>query len=230
METDGRSDLRKNNDLRKIALELSIANDASSSCYMELGGTKLLCVVRGPRISQRTGTFSDRGQVECEITYAPFAFSPSQKYAVSEERVMAQLIIEALECSILLEKYSKCVISLYITVLEARGGELGTAITCASAALASASIELRSLVHASTVALVHDVLYVDPTLEELNRATAVMTLATLSTNGHIAQLNCFGQMNDVLLSSMMKLAYASNEALSKVVRRQIEKHEAIINN
>lgn len=226
MSTAERRDNRKPNDLRKVSVEFSVVNDASSSCYMEIGNTKLLCVVRGPRISQRSGAFSDRGQVDCEVCYAPFAISPAQKYALCEEKVMAQLVVDALECSILLENYAKCVISLYITILEAGGCELGAAITCASTALAAASIELRSLVHSSTIALVHDVLFVDPTLEELNQADATVTLATLAVNGHIAQIDCFGQLNDDLLASMIKLGYASNESLCRLVRHHIEKHVA----
>jgi exosome complex component MTR3 len=60
------------------------------------------------------------------------------------------LMVQALEVSVMLEKYPKSVIDCYILVLESDGGALSASITCASMALANAGIEMYDLVAASS--------------------------------------------------------------------------------
>ena len=71
----------------------------------------------------------------------------------------------------MLEKLPKCVVSIYVVVLESDGGELASAITCASLALADAAIEMYDIVTASSS--VRAVLVVLPDRESSNQDTTL---------------------------------------------------------
>src|SRR5690242_8762424 len=88
-----------------------------------------------------------------------------------EEKEYSELILQALEGSVILERYPKSVIDIYILVLEEDGGKfkvkntkellgsLGAAITCASLALINGGIETYDFVSCcsvvSTLVIIH---------------------------------------------------------------------------
>jgi exosome complex component MTR3 len=69
---------------------------------------------------------------------------------------MSAVLVQALSPAVMLEKLPKCVISIYVVVLENDGSELSAAITCASLALADAAIEMYDLVAASSAVSIDD--------------------------------------------------------------------------
>ncbi len=59
---------------------------------------------------------------------------------------MSSVLEQALSPAVMLEKLPKCVVSIYVVVLERDGGELAAAITAASVALADAAVEMYDVV------------------------------------------------------------------------------------
>jgi exosome complex component MTR3 len=64
------------------------------------------------------------------------------------------MMTQALENSLILEKFPKSVLDVYVMVIESDGGSFGAAITSASLAIASAGIEMFDIVTACSVAIV----------------------------------------------------------------------------
>ena len=96
----------------------------------------------------------------------------------------------------LLDRFPKAVVEVFVVVLEADGGELGVAISCASMALANAGIEMYDLVAGCAVALrriptgimkapdrvdaaAASELVLDPTTLESSEAEAVLSCALM---------------------------------------------------
>lgn len=130
--TDGRSDL----DIRELRFQSGLVADASGSVYLELGGTRVLCSVRGPRAVSSGSVFSDtHGILECELKCAPWyhhadpSATSSSNIMNQTERQWAQHLLDALEPAVMLEKYPKAAISINIAVLQSCGGELSAAVT-----------------------------------------------------------------------------------------------------
>ncbi len=71
---------------------------------------------------------------------------------------ISAIVQQALTPAILLEKLPKSVLQLYITVLEADGGEIAAAISCASLALAHANVEMYDIVAACSAVSFADVI------------------------------------------------------------------------
>ena len=198
-----------------------------------------MCSIQGPYASTRSGLFNNLGVLECEVRYSPMAFALSSPpldsvgagaSLAAEEKYIAQLIIDALEASVLLDKYAKMVISISVMILESShgssGGDIGAAVTCASLALADAAIELRSLVSACSVAFVEGRGVVpDPLLADVEAAQGVLTLANMCTDQSVTQLWLKGKLSENNLIETIKCACAENIVLGECISKSLREHQ-----
>lgn len=59
-QAEGRIDGREHKEMRSALFKTGVVADASGSAYVEIGETKVICSIRGPRAAQRAGgSFSD---------------------------------------------------------------------------------------------------------------------------------------------------------------------------
>ncbi len=129
---------------------------ASGSAYIEVGASKVVCAVYGPK-QQTKNILHDSAKLFCDFKFAPFALSKRKSYQRDATEVeYSQIMQQALAPSIRLELLPKSTIDVFVTVLQADGqaAALATAITCASLALVDSGIELFDLVAASSAGFV----------------------------------------------------------------------------
>ncbi|XP_068249420.1 exosome complex component MTR3-like [Palaemon carinicauda] len=181
MRIDGRSAI----DPRKLFMNVGIISQAKGSSYLEMGNTKVCCGVYGPKDIQRGNDFKLTGQVMCEVKMAPFSCvvrkSPQPD---KKQREMSRQMKEALESVIVLEKFPKSQIDVYLTVIEDDGGALAACITAAGLALCHANIDVYDFLIGSTVLWYGGVMYVDPSeYEEEYECSENYTLET--EGGHL---------------------------------------------
>jgi exosome complex component MTR3 len=189
--------------LRPLHLQVAVVSRASGSALVELGRTKLVCAVYGPRQQRRQGAGagmgagggapSERGRFSCELRFAPFAQAQRRARGVqTDERELSQQLAEALEVALLLNKFPRASVDAFITVLEDAGGVAAAAVCAVSLALAEAGIDAYDLVAACSAAAFGDRVVLDPSEEELRRPdlTAALTLSlmpSLQQVTHVAQ-------------------------------------------
>ena len=156
----GSSEQQKVNPMTVDSGEIGTTTNASGSARMRMGNSEMICAIYGPKASQKLSLVESIGQVECDIHFAPFIEKPvtdmKDDSDSSFEKHMAGVVVESLRSSLMLEKYPKMVISIAINVMSSSGNssfDIGTAITCASLALADASIAMYDLVTASTAVI-----------------------------------------------------------------------------
>lgn len=104
---------------------------------------------------------------------------------------------QALEVSLILEKFPKSVIDVYTLVIESDGSALAAAISCASVALAAAGIEMYDLVSACTVSWNGENILLDPVAEEEDESNqkGTLTVACMPSLDQITQLFQNGEMD-----------------------------------
>jgi len=187
-------------------MKTATVSQAAGSAYAEVGGTKVLCAVYGPRqLAATEAEFSTNGKLRCEYKEASFARPANRRRnridiqdrhgrqaQVTKEATM--LITQALEQCILLSKYPKSAIDIHVFVLESDGGALSTAVTCASLALADAGIELLDMVAACTVVRKGDKIMIDPSHEEEDSADASLLVAFMPSLDEVTHLFQRGSM------------------------------------
>ncbi|XP_071514140.1 exosome complex component RRP41-like isoform X2 [Panulirus ornatus] len=181
MRRDGRTAV----DPRKLFMSLGVISQAKGSSYLEVGNTKVCCGVYGPMDVQRGSDFKMSCQVVCEVKMAPFSCpvrrSPQPD---KQQREMSRQLKDALETVIILDKFPKSQIDVYVTVIEDDGGLLAACITAAGLAICHANIDVYDILIGASL-LWHDgILYADPTHdEEENEGSEVHS--TVSEGGQL---------------------------------------------
>ncbi len=227
---------------------------ASGSAYLELEHTKVLVAVYGPKPRQDV-EFSEDGKLLCDFRYAPFA-RPAGGHRrrkerggreggggggpQEEERAASQVIAQALEASVQLAKLPKSVIEIYVSVLQADGGEVGAAITCASLALAEAGIELFGLVASGVVVATARAsppggkrggwsVHLDPTATEeegdgvREGEGGVLGLALMPASGEVTQLWQEGRLDGTAMERALEIATDGALMMHAMMRKRLLK-------
>lgn len=187
---------RENNEFRQIFMKTGVITQATGSAYLEMNRTKVICGVYGPLQTNKI-EYSDKGKIVCEFKHSTFSSHGERKKNIQdkEERAFSICMTQALEVSVILEKFPKSVIEIHALVLEADGGVLSAAITCASLALANAGIEMYDLVSACSVGLVDNQIILDPEGTEEKMQTASVTVACMPSLNEITQLFQTGEIS-----------------------------------
>ena len=64
---------RRNDEFRAIRMQTGVVKHASGSAHVEIGRTKVVCSVFGPRATTDGSQYSDQGGLVCDVKFAPFA-------------------------------------------------------------------------------------------------------------------------------------------------------------
>jgi len=197
-----RSDGRKVNETRKVTIKAGVLKNASGSAYIEFGGNKILAGVFGPRdVHPKHMSNPDTGILRVRYHMEPISVSERKKPAPSRREIeISKVITEALEPAVMLEKFPRTAIDVYLEVLQADGGTRCAALAAASVALADAGIPMRDLVCACAAGKAADTLILDVNNEEDQAGLADMPIGYMPNLGKITLL----QLDGVLTTDEFK--------------------------
>ena len=197
------------NEKDKIFLRTGCVKEAKGSCYIEIGNTKVICSLYGPREIPKKDEFSYKiANLNCQFRYATFSscfndkanntsassgtsnlltmsttnstslfqqqLTQQQKNQFYLNQNLSSMIEEALKPSILLHKYPKSQIDLFIICFEndykkkfSNNTVLSASIIAASMSLIDASIECYDLVASYTNVLNNLTISYMPSLHQI---------------------------------------------------------------
>ena len=245
--------------LRYLSLDRSVLSTTDGSSLVEMGHTKIMCSVHGPRpaassslgMSSKNKEFHAGGVLNCEIRFAPgFGIRPESRVLNSpinldginnnnsnsnsnslQETELSARLKDALSCAIPLEILQKSVLDIYILVLQADGSIFPASVTAATLALADAGVELYDLVSSCQVAVLQtnadstdnnanasDLLLLDKSEEETQRADGIVTLAMLSNLKEVTFWDQTGRLSDTTSSQALDLCRDGCLAMHKFMR------------
>jgi len=101
---------------------------------------------------------------------------------------MSAVLTQALSPAVMLDKLPKCVVSIFVTVLERDGGELAAAINCASLALVDAAVEMYDVVAAASAGIVRGGVVLDPCRQEEALGDGCVVLAYMPSVGKVTHM------------------------------------------
>ena len=171
---------RTSSSLRRVYISRHILSSSTGSSLIEIGHTKVLCAVHGPRSVASSslggqsgiaseGSSQDSGSLNCEIRHAPFGVMPeiqrmtcpmnldgysSASNLMQIETELSSRLHDTLKPSIPLHLLKKNVVDVFVMVLQDDGGVFAASVAAASLALADAGVECYDLVSCFTVAVV----------------------------------------------------------------------------
>eukprot|EP00002_Diphylleia_rotans_P036544 TRINITY_DN8063_c0_g1_i2.p1 TRINITY_DN8063_c0_g1~~TRINITY_DN8063_c0_g1_i2.p1 ORF type:complete len:224 (+),score=45.14 TRINITY_DN8063_c0_g1_i2:99-770(+) len=218
-------------------MKTGVVSQATGSAYFENSNTRIICSIYGPR--QVPGMdFSETGKLNCEFSYAPFAQQFRKKVLDQnqngEEKTISMQIQQAIQASVRLEKFPKCILDVFIVVLQADGGVISSAITCASLALSDAGIETYDLVASCSVGMISGVNMMDPNAEEEAKRSAQLTIALMPSLNEVTGVIQSGSMNsqqiseamDLCLDGCSKIFGLQRDCIVERIKRQAEQQMA----
>jgi len=163
-----RCDGRKIDEIRKVTIKAGVLKNATGSAYIEFGANKILAGVFGPRdVHPKHLANTDTGIIRCRYHMSPFSVTERKKPAPSRREIeIGKVIKEALQPALILEKFPRTSVDVFIEVLQADGGSRCAALAVASVALADAGIPMRDMVSACAAGKVADTIVLDVNNEE----------------------------------------------------------------
>ena len=203
-----RTDGRSSNEMIKPNCKIGTLPTADGSCYVERGGSKVLCSVHGPR--QAMGDFDEKAQVNVKWSATTFA---SDKYTRLREQTeeswhISSGLEEVFTYSIILSSYPKSVIDISYVVLEDDGNIYPLSVLAGTLALADAGIELHDLPTSASTAITSDGdIIIDPTPEELQNSQASVSATCLTAHGSILSVQQTGLTTPSQSEAATKLCF-----------------------
>lgn len=144
-----RLDGRRPTEMRQLRAKLGVVDKADGSATFEMGNTKVIAAVYGPReVQNRSQQLFDQALVKCEYSMANFSTGDRRRKQKGDRRsVEISLVIrQSMEAAILTNLMPRTQIDIFVHVLQADGGTRAACVNAASLALADAGIPMRDIV------------------------------------------------------------------------------------
>ncbi|KAK4626212.1 Exosome complex component SKI6 [Fulvia fulva] len=149
-----RIDGRRWNELRRIHGQMSTQAAADGSSYFEMGNTKVICTVHGPRQARQGGGGgqSREAAIDVEIGIAGFSGMDRKRRGKSDKRVqeMQYTISSAFSSTVFTQFYPHSTITIVLHVLSQDGALLAACLNAATLALVDAGVPMKDYVAAIT--------------------------------------------------------------------------------
>lgn len=223
-----RLDGRKLDELRPLKIEANVLKRADGSCYLELGGNKVIASVYGPReLHPRHAQDAVEVIIRYRYNMAPFSVEDRKRPGPDRRSVeISKISKDAIEPSIIKEYYPRSAIDIFVEVLQSDAGTRTAGVNAAVVALADAGIPMRGLVSSCAVGKVDDVIVLDLMKEEDNYGQADMPIAMMCRNGEITMLQMDGHFTREEFEEGLNLAIPGCEQIYKAQRNALlEKHD-----
>ncbi|PKS08349.1 hypothetical protein jhhlp_005293 [Lomentospora prolificans] len=196
-----RVDGRRWNELRRLNGQIRTQHASDGSSYLEMGHTKVMCVVTGPHEAPRKGGASQSGnaQVVVNIVVAGFSSVDRRKRGRNDKRTqeLETTIANALTASLHTHLFPHSTISISLHVLSQDGSLLAALINASTLALVDAGIPMTDYIAActsgstSTYAAADD--SADPLLDlnlQEEQELPFLTVATLGASDKVVVVVC----------------------------------------
>jgi len=217
-----RLDGRRADELRPIKIEVGVLARADGSCYIEMGGNKVIAAVYGPReVHPRHLQEVTRAIVRYRYNMASFSVEERKRPGPDRRSYeLSKVSREALEPVILTSYFPRSVIDVFVEVLQADAGTRTAGINAASVALADAGIPMKSMISSCAAGKVGGQLVLDPMKEEDNYGEADMPIA-MTPDGQITLLQMDGRMTPDELGTALDMAMGGCRQVYEVQRKAL---------
>ncbi|KNC86331.1 hypothetical protein SARC_01525 [Sphaeroforma arctica JP610] len=209
--------------LRPVFTKVGTTPLANGSAYGEMGNTKCVAVVHGPR--EYKGDYSEDAVLNCEFRYDSVSqptLRANDKSA--QENEYSIMLANALSNCIQREAYPKSVIDIVVTILDDDGGAFAVALTTASLALAHAGLQMYDLAASVSVAVVGQCVITDPTDEELAQSNGHVTVGYLPQLNEICSIVQEGQLSPQVSSGAIEQCIDSCAQMYFVIQETLKNH------
>jgi exosome complex component RRP41 len=186
-----RQDGRKIAELRDIQIQVGIVNTANGSALFQIGNTKVLASVYGPK---QTRFEKERGKVFCYFTSAHFSTTGERKKVVRGDKKSNEfedLVKDMIESVVLFENIPHSDLDIHISVLQDDGSLESASINAINLALIDAGVPMKDYLVSCSCGFFNGKAILDVTYAECLSFSVIseFRVAVLGSSGLISYLN-----------------------------------------
>jgi len=213
-----RIDGRNYDEIRPIKAEVRVLKNADGSAIFELGNTKVIAAVYGPReLHSKYMASSYESLVRVRYHMVPFSTKDRKSQPFTRREIeISKVLKEALSASIRRELFPNSTIDIYIEVLNADGSTRVASLNAASLALADAGIFMYDLIAAVSVGKIGGHLIVDLNEYEDQNSESDIPIAFMPSLNKIVLLQMDGIMSFDEFQNALKLARNAAEKIYQI--------------
>jgi len=153
---------------------------------------------------------------------APFSVDDRKRPGPDRRSIeLSKVIGHAFENVILLEKYPKSSVDIFIEVLQADAGTRCAGVAAASVALADAGIPMRSLVAACAAGRINGKVCLDLNKEEDNYGDADLPVGVAARTGEIVLMQMDGDLSLEEFDEALSLAIEGCAKVNEIQRQAL---------
>ena len=219
-----RCDGRKIDETRKVTIKAGVLKNANGSAYIEFGANKILAGVFGPRdVHPKHLANTDTGIIRCRYHMSPFSVTERKNPAPSRREIeIGKVIKEALQPALILDKFPRTSVDVFIEVLQADGGSRCAALAAASVALADAGIPMRDMVSACAAGKVADTIVLDVNNEEDQSGQADMPVGYMPNLDKITLIQLDGVLTPEEYKKCVETALVGCKKVYEIQKQAIQ--------
>lgn len=224
LKDDGsRLDGRRPDEMRPVHIEAGVLNRASGSCYLEMGGNKVLAGVYGPREAiPRHSQNPTKAVVKFRYNMAPFSVDDRKRPGPDRRSTeIGKVASEAFSNVVILEEFPRAQVDVIVEILEAAAGTRCAAISAASVALADAGIPMKGMVAACAAGKAGGMVCLDLNQPEDNHGEADLPVAVNMTTGEIVLLQMDGQLSPDEFETALDMAVKGCKDIYEVQKKAL---------
>ena len=220
-----RIDGRKVDEMRAVTIETGVIPNADGSAYIEMGRNKIIAGVYGPReMHPKRLSKPNRGVLRVRYHMAPFSVDPRRSPAPSRrDKEIGQVMVDAIEPALFLERYPRSVIDVYVEIIQADGGTRCAAVNAAAVALVDAGIPMKDLVAACAAGKMNGKVLLDLGDHEDKEGEADVPIAYMPKLDEITLLQMDGIMTTDETIEAIEMAVKGCKDIYEIQREALKK-------
>lgn len=227
-----RLDGRRPKELRQLKAQLDVLSSADGSALFEMGNTKVLAAVFGPKPCTNRGDEDEkRAVIKCEYAMAAFSTGERRRRGKSDRRAteITKAIRNTLEQTILTELMPRSQIDIYVQVLQADGGTRCACINAAFLALAAAAVPMRDIVASCAAGYLESTALLDLNyMEDSGGGPDVALAIHPNFDSKVVLLQQDNRVGIETFEEVMELAVAGCRAVAEFMRGQLLEHTRML--
>ncbi|CAI0453184.1 unnamed protein product [Linum tenue] len=216
-----RLDGRRPMEMRQLRAEIGAVARADGSAVFEMGNTKVIAAVYGPReVQNKSQQSNDQALVRCEYTMANFSTGDRKRKPKGDRRSteISLVIRQTMEACILTHLMPRSQIDIYVQVLQADGGTRSACINAATLALADAGIPMRDLVTSCSSGYLNSTPLLDLNYLEDSAGGPDVTVGFLPKLDRVTLLQMDAKLPVDIVENVMQLAIEGCKAIATYIR------------
>ncbi|KAM7255238.1 hypothetical protein ACFE04_020479 [Oxalis oulophora] len=222
-----RLDGRRPLEMRQLRAKIGAVAKADGSAVFEVGNTKVIAAVYGPREVQNwSQQLSDKALVRCEYSMANFSTGDRKRKPKGDRRSteISLVIRQTMEACIMTHLMPRSQIDIFVQVLQADGGTRSACINAASLALADAGIPMSDLVTSCSAGYLNSTPLLDLNYAEDSAGGPDVTVGILPKLNKVTLLQMDSKLPMDIFENVMELATEGCKAIANYLREILQEN------